>query len=113
MTDIHKNYRRDYGTKKFLLSYYGHQAANSFGFFKKASDVNWSQITRLVFVCSGNICRSPYGEFYARKLGIDASSCGLHADDGGAANERAISVASKHWTLSHAWQPCYPGRGPI
>jgi len=46
MADIHKNYRRDYGTIKFLLSYYGHQAANSFGFFKKASDVNWSQITR-------------------------------------------------------------------
>lgn len=50
-------------------------------------------IRRLVFVCKGNICRSPYAEARARLLGLPAISAGLEADPGKLANERFARVA--------------------
>jgi protein-tyrosine phosphatase len=34
-------------------------------------------VCRVVFVCQGNICRSPFAEVTARQLGLRASSFGL------------------------------------
>jgi low molecular weight protein-tyrosine phosphatase len=34
-------------------------------------------VRRVVFVCQGNICRSPFAEVTARQLGMRATSCGL------------------------------------
>lgn len=45
---------------------------------------------RVVFICSGNICRSPLAEYYARSLGMDAVSCGLDCGLGFPADPRAI-----------------------
>jgi protein-tyrosine phosphatase len=42
-----------------------------------------------VFVCKGNICRSPYACAKARSLGIQAVSFGLEAADGAAAEPSA------------------------
>ena len=50
---------------------------------------------RLVFVCSGNICRSPFAAEYARALGLPSASFGLHADDGAAANPQALAAARR------------------
>ena len=36
-----------------------------------------SAVRRVVFVCQGNICRSPFAEVTARQLGMRATSCGL------------------------------------
>lgn len=51
------------------------------------------EFKRLVFVCQGNICRSPYGEARARQLGISSASFGLSADNGKEANLSAARVA--------------------
>lgn len=48
---------------------------------------------RLVFICSGNICRSPLAEAYARHLGKPAASCGLNCGDGYPADPRAQEFA--------------------
>lgn len=51
------------------------------------------EASRLVFVCSGNICRSPFAAAYARSIGLAAASFGLNAEDGVPANQRAVEVA--------------------
>jgi protein-tyrosine phosphatase len=57
--------------------------------------VDWSRVQRLVFVCSGNICRSPYGEKLARMRGIRAVSFGIHANGVAPADPVALRVASQ------------------
>ncbi len=53
-------------------------------------------VRRLVFVCAGNICRSPFGEYFARQLGLPAVSMGLQADPGKPANPSAARHAAGH-----------------
>lgn len=48
-----------------------------------------SRVRRLVFVCKGNICRSPYAEARARLSGVDALSCGIFAAPGAPADPSA------------------------
>jgi protein-tyrosine phosphatase len=56
---------------------------------------------RVVFVCTGNICRSPLAEAIARQLerrhgdGVDFSSAGTHAVDGSAATPQAVTAAAE------------------
>lgn len=64
---------------------------------------------RLVFVCTGNICRSPYAEALARSLGLEAISAGMDTTPGLPAHPRAIAEAgargldlSNHRTTSWA-----------
>lgn len=57
--------------------------------------VEWDQVQRLVFVCSGNICRSPFAEAYAHDLGLAAVSAGLHCQGGASANDSALRVAKE------------------
>lgn len=61
--------------------------------FKEA--IRWREAKRLVFVCTGNICRSPYAEFVARQYGLRAISCGIATDPGLPANETAILEARR------------------
>lgn len=48
---------------------------------------------RLVFVCLGNINRSPFGEYVARSLGLQATSIGLSTSTGAPAFGKASSTA--------------------
>ncbi|MBA2689025.1 MAG: low molecular weight protein arginine phosphatase [Gemmatimonadaceae bacterium] len=56
-------------------------------------------MTRILFVCTGNTCRSPLAEGIARKIlvdrlrnDVDVSSAGIDAWDGGAATDEALLV---------------------
>lgn len=48
---------------------------------------------RIIFVCQGNICRSPYAEAVARRLGLPAISCGIRANSVASANPVAARMA--------------------
>jgi len=48
---------------------------------------------RMVFICNGNICRSPLAEVYAKSLGRDAASCGFGCRNGFPADPRAVRFA--------------------
>lgn len=48
------------------------------------------EFRRVVFVCTGNICRSPFAEALARKMGLEAISCGTRTDPDLPANQDAI-----------------------
>ena len=53
------------------------------------------RVDRLVFVCAGNICRSPFGEHLARRAGVPAVSMGLQATTGSPADPAALRHAQR------------------
>lgn len=70
------------------------QALLALGAFRAArKDVN-RETLRIAFVCSGNICRSPYAEAFARRCGLSAISCGTHAENGSPADPAAVAEAA-------------------
>lgn len=48
-----------------------------FGRYRPLLRIDFDRIERLVFVCQGNVCRSPFGDGVAKRLGIASESCGL------------------------------------
>jgi protein-tyrosine phosphatase len=48
----------------------------------------------ILFVCSGNTCRSPLAAALARREGVDAESAGVDAVEGQEAPANAISAAA-------------------
>lgn len=55
--------------------------------------MDWARVERLVFVCSGNICRSPFAEHIALAKNLDAVSCGTTARSGAPGDPDAIETA--------------------
>ncbi len=85
-----------YGGKRAWLRAHAYHLMDKF--FLLPSGPNKDQLSefkRLVFVCEGNICRSPYSEFRARQLGVSSASFGLNADTGKRANLSAARVAKQ------------------
>lgn len=60
--------------------------------------------TRILFVCTGNICRSPTAEYVLKKMLLDNKINGVHVEsrgtrafgDGEHADPRSIECAKKH-----------------
>jgi protein-tyrosine phosphatase len=52
-----------------------------------------AKVTRLVFVCHGNICRSAMADVVAQKAGLNAASFGLSTDRGKPAHGPAVEAA--------------------
>jgi len=58
---------------------------------------------KILFVCSGNLCRSPLAEWYLRKIladegliGVEVSSAGCWAYNGAPSSEAAQQVAAEN-----------------
>lgn len=71
------------------------QTLLALGAFRAASSDLRRDPLRIIFVCSGNICRSPYAEACARQCGLPAVSCGTHAQSGSPADPTAIAEAAE------------------
>lgn len=82
-----------YGGKRGLLAHVRALLLYALGAYGGIEDVDWSSVTRLVFVCLGNICRSPYAEAKARSMGMASISLGLSAENGVSANAAAVKNA--------------------
>lgn len=82
-----------YGGRREYLNHLAARALSLTGLYRPLMAIDWSAVGRLVFVCKGNICRSPYGAARARMLGIDAVSFGLNAVDGAPADPSAARNA--------------------
>lgn len=82
-----------YGRKQGLVRHLAARTLHSLGGFRSYRAVDWPAVDRLVFVCTGNICRSPYAEKRALRMGIPSTSFGLQATPGRAANPVAAWVA--------------------
>jgi protein-tyrosine phosphatase len=95
MSSFSDNLRRRYGRRAGALRHYAQVAKYWSGAFSRFEHVDWGKVRRVVFVCNGNICRSPYAECKARSLGLNACSFGLHASPGLQANQTAVDVAAR------------------
>ncbi len=57
-------------------------------------NIDGRRVGRLVFVCLGNVCRSPYAEVAAQAYGIHATSCGVEVRHSAPAELMAVEAAS-------------------
>ncbi len=81
-----------YGSRKGFVLAKWHQMLYAFGLYHQDA-IPWCSIERIVFICSGNICRSAFAEAVAKSIGIDAISAGVYAIENAPANEQAIITA--------------------
>lgn len=85
-----------YGGKRAWLHTYAYRWMGSLSLLPSGPEKSrFEEFKRLVFVCQGNICRSPYAEARARQLGISSASFGLGADNGKEANPSAARIATQ------------------
>ena len=82
-----------YGGRRGLLEHVRTRALYAVGAYGSLSEVNWVAVRRLIFVCKGNICRSPYACARVRSLGVPAVSFGLDTSGGGPADPSALRNA--------------------
>ena len=82
-----------YGGRRAYVAHLRARALYALGTYRALRSIAWNVVERLVFVCHGNICRSPYAGARARALGARAVSFGIEATDGAAADEAAIRNA--------------------
>lgn len=97
--DVVTNYLAcTYGGKRGLAMAGWHVLRSWAGCLDLYKGVDWQRISRVVFVCKGNICRSPFASNRFRGFGIEAASAGLEADPGKPADARAIRAAQSFGT---------------
>jgi protein-tyrosine phosphatase len=65
------------------------------GRYRHFRRVRWEDVERVVFVCHGNICRSPYAERRAASYGLPAASFGLSAETAAPADSSARRIAAR------------------
>jgi len=82
-----------YGGRRAYVAHLRSRALCAMGTYRSLRSIAWSAVERLVFVCHGNICRSPYAGARARALGARAVSFGIEATDGAGVNETAARTA--------------------
>jgi protein-tyrosine phosphatase len=68
---------------------------NGIGGYRRLKRISWDRVERVVFVCHGNICRSPYAERRAATYGLPTASFGLSAETGAPADPSALSAAAR------------------
>jgi protein-tyrosine phosphatase len=91
-----------WGGKRGLLRHLVWSGVDLAGGFRRFRSVDWARVDRLVFVCKGNICRSPYAEGRARVLSLETASFGIEVDARVPANAAAAQAAhARGVDLSH------------
>ncbi|WP_368422465.1 low molecular weight phosphatase family protein [Marinobacter sp.] len=82
-----------FGSRQGFVRFFFYGCLALLGTYRRFSSEQPKRGQRLVFVCSGNICRSPLAEVYAQSLGWEAASCGLNCGDDHPADPRARDFA--------------------
>lgn len=85
--------KHNFGSYRGYLTHLQACVAASLGAYASARNLDLRRVSRLVFVCKGNVCRSPYAEAKAIALGFPAISFGLDTTGGVSANPDAYRAA--------------------
>lgn len=91
---IDQRIKLHFGSKQGLVKFFAHQGLTMLGFYREEENIALESITRLVFICDGNICRSPLAEAVAKAAGIPSISFGLSCTDNHPADPRACAFAA-------------------
>lgn len=87
--------RDNYATERGWVRYLLGQTESILGRTQKYEQVDLSKVERLVFVCLGNICRSPFAEFVAKQQGVTTAGFGLSTTTGVEAFSLGVETAKK------------------
>lgn len=87
--------RSSFGTYRGLIRLALAWLENLTGRYRQFKQIHWGRVARIVFVCHGNICRSPYAEGRAVSFGLPAASFGLSADSAAPADPSACRIAAR------------------
>lgn len=87
--------RARFGTYRGLIRLLLAQIEDSTGSYNGFKQIRWGRVKRVVFVCHGNICRSPYAERRAATYGLPTASFGLSARTGTSADPSASRIAAR------------------
>lgn len=82
-----------FGSARGLARLWLSQVARRGGAYRPFERVRWGEVRRLVFVCSGNICRSPYAEQRVLLAGFPAISVALRGESDRPADPAARTAA--------------------
>ena len=85
--------RKRYGSPRGMVNSLQADLDHRLGRLKVSDAVDWLKVRRLVFICQGNVCRSPFAEAAAREHGIPAVSFGLKTNPGTRVNPIASRMA--------------------
>jgi protein-tyrosine-phosphatase len=107
---------QSHGRKQGFALHLVNQALCFAGAYRRFQTVDWKRVRRLMFICKGNICRSPYCEARARSLGLKTLSRGLQALKGrspdpvvaGAGKRRGVDLTPLYST-PFQWPDVRPG----
>lgn len=88
--------KNNYGSKKGAIKYLHYRTKYFLGAYGRQVHIEWDKVTRLIFICKGNICRSPFAEVFARNLHVDTLSFGVETRGGDVANQRAMEIAREY-----------------
>lgn len=80
------------GGRQATLRFVTYALLARFGLCRAWKRVDWRVVDRLVFICSGNICRSPFAAELARKHGLRVASFGVDASGDAVADPIALAV---------------------
>jgi len=93
--DIRNLIRNFIVNNKLKLIHIYYMTILKMGILSNYTNIDWNKVKRLVFICRGNICRSPYAEYKAIQLGLSAISMGIYADGKSSAHHVAIKQSAK------------------
>jgi len=88
-----RSIKERFGSHRGYLNHLRARCALLIGAYSSLERIDWKSVQRLVFVCTGNVCRSPYAEAVARARGSPTLSFGLNTTGNVPANEAAQRVA--------------------
>jgi protein-tyrosine phosphatase len=59
--------KNNFGSRRGLYQYCKAWILQQFGYWNRYTDIPFDKVKRLIFICNGNICRSPLAEAVARE----------------------------------------------
>lgn len=95
MHGLRQRLRARHGTERGLVRLWLARLEHGLGRLGAFEAIDWRRVTRLVFVCQGNINRSAYADALAARRGVETASFGLAASTGGPAHPLAIETARR------------------
>ena len=87
---------RRFGSKRGLFRYGKARVEAALGRFEHYKRIDFDAVQRLVFVCAGNICRSPLAERVALDAGFRACSFGIKCAPDRPADTQTVELAARH-----------------